>query len=339
MRILVGMSGGADSSFAALRLLDEGHEVEGAVLVMHDYTDTAAASLAAREIGIPLHVVDCRAAFEDLVVDYFVNEYISGRTPNPCTVCNGAVKFKMLFEYARENGFDRIATGHYARIIYENGRYSIGIAQDLKKDQSYMLWRLSQDILASLTLPLWGIDKEEVRCTLAARGITSSKSPDSQEICFIPDDDHVSFIKKRVGYLKKGSFVDKDGNRLGEHSGIIGYTVGQRKGLGISLGKRMFVTRIDPQNNSVILSDSPELTSEVDIGNICFSGISEACVGELAEGEVKLRYLARPIPATARFTDKDRAHLTLKIPEKSVTPGQSAVFYKDGRVIFGGFID
>ena len=333
------MSGGADSSFAALRLLDEGHEVEGAVLVMHDYTDTAAASLAAREIGIPLHVVDCRAAFEDLVVDYFVNEYISGRTPNPCTVCNGAVKFKMLFEYARENGFDRIATGHYARIIYENGRYSIGIAQDLKKDQSYMLWRLSQDILASLTLPLWGIDKEEVRRTLAARGITSSKSPDSQEICFIPDDDHVSFIKKRVGDLKKGSFVDKDGNHLGEHSGIIGYTVGQRKGLGISLGKRMFVTRIDPQNNSVILSDSPELTREVDVGNICFSGISEACVGELIEGEVKLRYLARPIPATARFTDKDRAHLTLKIPEKSVTPGQSAVFYKDERVIFGGFID
>ena len=339
MRILVGMSGGADSSFAALRLLDEGHEVEGAVLVMHDYTDTSAAALAAREIGIPLHVVDCRAAFEDNVVEYFINEYRKGRTPNPCTVCNGAVKFKMLYEFAKSNGFDRIATGHYARIGYENGRYSVSMAEDLKKDQSYMLWRLSQDVLASLVLPLWGIEKDEVRRTLSGRGITSSKSPDSQEICFIPDDDYVSFIKGRVGDLEKGSFVDKDGTVLGEHQGIIGYTVGQRKGLGVSLGKRMFVTRIDPEKNTVILSDAPALTDSVSVSDICFSGITEARAGEVADGEVKLRYLARPIPAKAEFLDENHARLTLKAPEKSVTPGQSAVFYRAGQVLFGGFID
>ena len=339
MRILVGMSGGADSSFAALRLLDEGHEVEGAVLVMHDYTDTAAASVAAREIGIPLHVVDCRAAFEDFVVNYFVNEYKNGRTPNPCTVCNGAVKFKLLYEYARDNGFDKIATGHYARIGYEGGRYAISRAEDLKKDQSYMLWRLSQDILSCLALPLWGIDKEEVRRTLSERGITSSKSPDSQEICFIPDDDYTSFIKNRIGEVEKGSFLDKDGNVLGEHQGIIGYTVGQRKGLGIALGKRMFVTRIDPEGNAVILSDTPDYTVNVNVSDICFSGISEASAGDVIEGEVKLRYLAWPIPAEAKFLGDGRAIITLKMPEKSVTPGQSAVFYQGDRVAFGGFID
>ena len=339
MRILVGMSGGADSSFAALRLLDEGHEVEGAVLVMHDYTDTTAAALAAREIGIPLHVVDCRAAFEDNVVEYFINEYRKGRTPNPCTVCNGAVKFKILYEFAKSNGFDRIATGHYAGIGYENGRYFISKAEDLKKDQSYMLWRLSQDILASLVLPLWGIDKDEVRRTLAERGITSSKSPDSQEICFIPDDDYASFIKERVGDFERGSFIDKDGNLLGEHQGIIGYTVGQRKGLGVSLGKRMFVTRIDAEKNAVILSDAPALTDSVSVSDICFSGISEASAGDVIEGEVKLRYLARPIPARVEFLGEKQAHITLCIPEKSVTPGQSAVFYQGNRVLFGGFID
>ena len=339
MRILVGMSGGADSSFAALRLLDEGHEVEGAVLVMHDYTDTAAASLAAQEIGIPLHVVDCRAAFEEHVVEYFVNEYKKGRTPNPCTVCNGAVKFKMLYDYAMKNGFDRIATGHYARVGYENGRYSISRAEDLKKDQSYMLWRLSQDILARLVLPLWGIDKEEVRRTLADRGITSSKSPDSQEICFIPDDDYVSFIKNRTCDFEKGSFVDKDGNVLGKHEGIIGYTVGQRKGLGVSLGKRMFVTRIDPVKNEVVLSENPDTTDSVSVSDICFSGVSEVGAGEVVEGEVKLRYLARAIPAKAKFIDTKHATLTLDVPEKSVTPGQSAVFYRDKKLLFGGFID
>ena len=333
------MSGGADSSFAALRLLDEGHEVEGAVLVMHDYTDTAAATLAAREIGIPLHVVDCRGAFENQVVSYFLNEYKNGRTPNPCTVCNGAVKFKILHDYAISNGFDKIATGHYANISCENGRYSISRAEDLKKDQSYMLWRLSQQILADLILPLWGIDKEEVRRTLASRGITSSKSPDSQEICFIPDNDYVSFIKKRTGEIEKGSFVDKEGNCLGQHQGIIGYTVGQRKGLGVALGKRMFVTGIDPERNAVILSDSPDYTVSVNVSDICFSGISEASAGDVIEGEVKLRYLARPIPARAEFLGEKQAHITLCIPEKSVTPGQSAVFYQGNRVLFGGFID
>lgn len=339
MRILVGMSGGADSSFAALRLLGEGHEVEGAVLVMHDYTDVASARLACKEIGIPLHEIDCKDAFDKQVVEYFIGEYEKGRTPNPCAFCNGAVKFKMLYEYAMENGFDRITTGHYARVSCENGRYFISRAKDLKKDQSYMLWRLSQEVLSVLILPLFGVSKSEVREILKEHGVTASKSPDSQEICFIPDNDYVSFIEKRRGKQEKGCFVDTNGAPLGEHNGIIGYTVGQRKGLGIALGKRMFVTRIDAQENTVVLSDSPEYTERVEVDDITFSGISEAKAGDTLEGEVKLRYLARPMLATAKFIDGKRAVLTLKMPEKSVTPGQSAVFYRGDDLVFGGFID
>ena len=338
MRILVGMSGGADSSFAALRLLKEGHEVEGAVLVMHDYTDVLAARLACEEIGIRLHVVDCKSDFEDQVVEYFIDEYKKGRTPNPCAFCNGAVKFKILYEYAMNNGFDMIATGHYARVNYENGRYFVSRAEDLKKDQSYMLWRLSQKILSKLIFPLCDVNKSGVREILSDHKITSSKSPDSQEICFIPDNDYVSFIEKRNGVQEKGCFLDSEGNVLGEHRGIIGYTVGQRKGLGVSLGKRMFVTRIDPEKNAVVLSDSPDYTDTVKVRNICFSGISPAESGMVISGEVKLRYLARPIPAMATFVGEENAIITLNTPEKSVTPGQSAVFYDGEKLLFGGFI-
>lgn len=340
MRILVGMSGGIDSTYAALKLKNEGHEVEGAVLVMHAYTETSLALSSGEELGIKVHTVDARDAFEKEVIPNFISEYRNGRTPNPCIVCNGAVKFKLLLDFALENGFDAIATGHYASIVEQNnGKFTVARATDTKKDQSYMLWRLSDEVRSHLILPLGGLTKEEIRKDAASLGLSAHDRPDSQEICFIPDGDYVSYIENRAGACERGKFIDDNGKVIGEHNGIINYTVGQRKGLGISASSRIFVTDIDPENNTVTLSPSFSESCSLTVSGAIFSGMNELSIGEKAYLEVKLRYAAPPIKCVVERKKDGSIFVELAAPARAVTPGQSAVFYKDDLLMFGAFIE
>lgn len=342
MRILLGMSGGVDSTYSALKLIREGHEVEGCVLVMHEHTDVDAARVAAEELGIPLHIVDCREDFDRSVRPYFVNEYLNARTPNPCIVCNPEVKFKRLAAFAGENGFDRIATGHYAGIAeWQDGktlRHAVTVAADTKKDQSYMLSRLGEDVLSMLVLPLSDVTKDTIRKDAVESNLSASSAKDSQEICFIPDGDYAAYIESVAGASKRGSFILENGEVIGEHNGLIRYTVGQRKGLGIALGARAFVTELDPINNTVTLSMAPKSSTEIYVTDTVYSGIEEPKEGDELRVTVKLRYLAPRASATARIGASGQIKLTLDEPARSVTPGQSAVMYDGDRVIASGFI-
>ncbi len=341
MRILLGMSGGLDSSYAALKLKEEGHSVEGAVLIMHDFTETESAREAAREVGIKLHEIDCRALFEEKVASNFISEYTRGRTPNPCIVCNREVKFRVLLDYAKANGFDKIATGHYARIENSgnDGKAVICRSHDEKKDQSYMLWRLSRDVIDNLVFPLSDCTKEEIRAKAEALALSSAKKRDSQEICFIPSGDYGEYIEERVGKSIPGDFIDADGKVLGKHNGILHYTIGQRKGLGIALGARAFITDIDPETNQITLSFSADERLEFTVSDVIFSGIEPKYEGEISDFYVKVRYQAAPVFARVEFLSGRRAKVSLSLPARSVTAGQSAVFYLGDTLAFGGFIE
>ena len=339
MKILIGISGGVDSTYAALKLMEEGHTVVGAVLVMHEHTELDAAVLAAERLGIPLVKIDCTSAFENIIKAYFVGEYAKGRTPNPCILCNPEVKFRFLADYARDNGFDKIATGHYARIIEKDGRFSVARAKDGTKDQTYMLYRLPQDILSILTFPLADCVKQEVKDIAAARGIIEPDTKESQEICFIPDNDYRSFVEERLGKFPEGNFVSEDGKILGTHRGIISYTVGQRKGLGIALGQRVFVSHIDPVKNEITLSDPGKTTKTFTASSLVYSGIPRLEVGQGIRADVKIRYRATPTSATITAIANDKVKIEIDTPVGLVAPGQSVVVYEDDRVLLGGFID
>ena len=339
LKILVGMSGGVDSTYAALKLLDEGHEVVGAVLVMHEYTEIGSAVAAAEKLGIPLVKIDCTSAFEKTVKSYFSNEYAAGRTPNPCIVCNREVKFKYLASYARENGFDRIATGHYARIVETNDGFAVSRAVDSTKDQTYMLYRLPQEVLQMLVLPLADEVKTDVKARAEARGIIEPDVKESQEICFIPDNDYRSYIEEKLGKFPEGCFVDDKGRPIGKHRGIIGYTVGQRKGLGVSLGQRAFVSRIDPKRNEVTLSTEKPLTKAFTASDLVYSGLAPLSEGQSIRADVKIRYHAAPTIATVTAIGKESVRIEIDEPKGFVAPGQSVVVYDGDTVLFGGFID
>jgi len=341
MKILLGMSGGVDSAFSAKALINSGHCVEGATLVMHDHTQTDMAALACKELGIKLNVIDAKKSFLN-IINNFIFEYSEGRTPNPCIICNERVKFRFLYEYAVENGFDAIATGHYARIVKidcdEGERFAVAMSDDVKKDQSYMLYRLPQEILRFLILPLSHLKKAEVRQLSADAGISASKSKDSQEICFLPDGSHAEFVESVIGKSPEGDFVDAEGRVLGRHKGIIRYTVGQRKGLGISLGERVFVSRIDAKDNTVTLSRTNDGRSEFFVKDVVFSGMSKVKEDTTVTLDVKIRYSAATIQAEVTFFKDGKAFVRLKT-SATPAPGQSAVFYKDGVVMAGGFIE
>lgn len=342
MKILVGMSGGLDSTYAALKLINEGHEVSGAVVIMHSYTELDSAREAAKSLGIPLYELDATDKF-DRVKENFVSEYSRARTPNPCIVCNPLVKFRVLADFAKENGFDKIATGHYARVVLrtENGnmRYTLSRAADSRKDQTYMLHRLPQDILSLLLLPLGDEIKTEVREKAKMAGLKAAEQKESQEICFIPDGDYASYIIDIKGPFPEGDFVLDDGTVIGRHKGLIRYTVGQRKGLGVSYGERIFVSKINPETNEIVLSTEGSFSDRVSVSDIVFSGISQPNENERLRVEVKLRYLANPVTATAIFLGDGRAKLLLDTPQKAVTPGQSAVMYDGDVLLAGGFIE
>ena len=340
MKILLGLSGGLDSAYAA-RLLSEGHTVEGAVLLMHPYTDISAAERAADEVGIPLHTIDCREQFRSRVEEYFISEYRRGRTPNPCAICNPRVKIGELCRFASENGFDRVATGHYARVTERNGRYAIAMGADLRKDQSYMLWGLSWEQIRMLLLPLGEMRKEDVRESARSFGLSSAEARESQDICFIPDGDYAKFMKDRGITAPSGNFVDGDGNVIGRHKGILSYTVGQRRGLGVAMGRRMFVSEIRPGTNEIVLlPDGGAYSETMTVTDLNFQLLPPPEDGETAEYTLmgKIRYAAPPAPMRLSITG-NVATVTFTEPIRAVTPGQSAVFYLDGAIALGGVIE
>ena len=341
MRVLLGLSGGVDSTYAALALKNAGHDVEAAVLIMHEHTSVKEATESANSLGIKLHVIDVKEQFDKIVKENFISEYINARTPNPCVVCNSEIKFVYLLKYALDNGFDAIATGHYAgirRLSDENGEYyGIVRGKDSKKDQTYMLWRLSQKILSKLILPLENMTKEEIREDSRESGLAAADRKDSQEICFLPNGNYAEFIEKKHKIIP-GDFIDENGNILGRHKGIIHYTVGQRRGLGISAASRIFVTEINPEDNTVRLSLNDSFANKVYVSGVVYSGIREPEFGAEYELDVKLRYAAKPQKAKVVFF-KNTAEIKLSEPARAVTPGQSAVMYDGDLLVAGAFID
>lgn len=344
-RILVGMSGGIDSTWAVKNLLEQGFDVEGAVLNMHSSSPVEQAKRAANELNVKIHIVDCRERFADSVKKQFVSEYANGRTPNPCVICNSEIKFRLLAECAEKLGIEKVSTGHYVRVEYNNdtGRYEMYSANDIAKDQSYFLWRVEQKHLSMFYTVLDTRDKTSIKKELDDTGVFHEKK-ESQEICFIPNDDRIAFLKSEMteSEIKKsfsrGDFVTLEGKTVGQHSGIANYTLGQRKGLGIALGQPAYVLGLDSESNRVTVGFSED--------NVCrgfkVSGMRFVSIPEF-DGEIDcfVRVRHRGTLRDAHVSvNGDRAEISLKTLEKSVSPGQSAVFYdNNGRVLFGGFIE
>ena len=308
---------------------------------MHEHTELDSARRCAGELSIPLHEVDCTDLFNSIVRSNFISEYLSGRTPNPCIICNQHVKLARLYAYAMEHGFDMIATGHYAKVERvtqgDSYRYAVSMSKNRDKDQSYMLYRLSQDVLSRLLLPLGDLKKDEVREGARIQGISAASSRDSQEICFLPEGNHADYIESVSGKSPEGSFIDEKGNCLGVHKGIVRYTVGQRKGLGIALGQRMFVSAIDPVLNTVTLSPGIRGKKTVELTGVFYQGMAPLEKAVRAVMDVKVRYSAPIRRAECELRPDGTATLTFE-EEVVSAPGQSAVLYSEGRVMLGGFI-
>ena len=342
-KVILGLSGGVDSTAAALLLKEKGYKVTGLYFdIFGSQTNSdegrKRAETAAQELGIDFIYKDVSCEFEDIVIKNFCSEYMAGRTPNPCIVCNPAIKFKTLTEAADERDAYYIATGHYADTYYESGRWYVRRAYNIKKDQSYMLYRLDQNIISRLILPLNDVEeKEHVRQLARSRSLNNSEAKDSQEICFISEEDNYKDFLKRKGFkTPKGKFTDRYGNMLGEHQGILNYTIGQRKGLGIALGKPAFVTSIDSENNNIILGNNEDLFKNESISD------HNIIVNEdfLSSDDVtaKIRYAAMPARAHLKRLTDGKIKTIFEEPQRAATPGQSIVFYKGDLVIGGGFI-
>lgn len=345
-KIVIGMSGGVDSSAAAHLLKEEGYDVIGVTMITCDEEQCGQdpsrdAKKVADEIGIPHYTVDFREQFKECVMDYFCNEYLEGRTPNPCVVCNRFVKWEALLNWARKMGAERIATGHYANIIHlPNGRYAVANADISRKDQTYALYNLTQEQLSHTCMPVGSYDKATIREIAVKAGISVAQKADSQDICFIPDGDYASFISEYTGKVpEEGNFVDLEGNVLGKHKGIIHYTVGQRKGLGIALGYPVFVLAIRPETNEVVLgNDQESLTKEVKARMLNPMGVADFAELEGKRIFAKIRYNHKGGWCTVKKTGDDEITCSFEEPQRAVTPGQALVLYCDGYVLGGGRI-
>ena len=360
-KVLVAMSGGIDSTVVALMLHHEGYEVVGMTMKTWDYassgTGTKAkketgccnldsfndARAAAVEHGFPHYILDIRDEFGDFVINNFVDEYLNGRTPNPCVLCNTHIKWRALLKRADAMNCDFIATGHYAKIRqHTNGHYVISKAVDETKDQSYVLWGLQQDLLSRTLLPLGGYRKTEIRQMALDFGYPElAKKAESYEICFVPDNDYRGFLKRRIPELEEkvagGNFIDKQGNILGKHKGYPFYTIGQRKGLDVTFGKPVYVTAIDPETNTVVLGDETDLHRQtMMVGKVNLQKYSQLEPG--MESVTKIRYRDAGTPSLLFQQNSNEVEVRFLEEAKGVAPGQSAVFYEGDDVIGGGII-
>lgn len=352
-KVLVGMSGGVDSSVAAYLLKEQGYEVIGVTMqIWQDDEEfiekeggccslsaVADARRVANKIGIPFYVMNFKDAFKRNVIDYFVDEYMEGRTPNPCIACNKFIKFSSFLDKAMAMGIDYVATGHYAIIEKQKDRYMIRKSEDDKKDQTYALYNLTQFQLERTLMPCGQYEKSQIREIAKDIGLRVHNKKDSEEICFIPDNDHGRYIKNRFpNKVREGNFVDREGNILGIHKGIVYYTIGQRKGLGIAFGKPMYVVDINPFKNEVVLGSLEDLLNTEliakDINYIPFDTLKEPM-----EVEAKIRYSQIPSKAIITPIDDDRVRVNFHEKQRAITKGQSVVFYKDDLLIGGGIIE
>ena len=342
-RVVVAMSGGVDSSVAAAFLKNKGYDVVGITLKLWgkdnrccSYEDLQDARAVARHLGIPHYVVSLSDAFKEHVVDYFVSEYTLGRTPNPCAVCNPAIKFGELLQRAIVLNAQYLATGHYAKITQdsESERILLRKGKERGKDQSYFLGRLTQEALSRVLFPVGGFPKAKIRSLARRFGLPIAEKAESQEVCFITDGDVAGFIESQTGReFPEGHIVDKDGRVLGSHKGIIGYTVGQRKGLGIAVGKPIYVTRIDGAENMVVVGDWEDLYHKEFIA----ADPNWIAVSELMEPmrvRTKIRYKHRPAPSDVTPMADGRLRVRFQKAQRAITPGQLAVFY-NGDVVLG----
>lgn len=351
MKVIVAMSGGVDSAVSAY-LIGQKYDAIGVTMKLHDESDNliygensccsaqdiADAKSVCDKLGIPHEVHDFGASFKECVIKDFIDSYKNGATPNPCVVCNRKIKFDELMKMAMERDYDSIATGHYARIEKrEDGRYLLKKALDLTKDQSYVLYSLTQNQLAHTIFPLGEMTKAYARELAESLGFANARKHDSQDICFIPDGNYVSFIERITGEtFKKGNFIDLNGNILGTHEGIIKYTIGQRKGLGIALGEPMYVCNKNLKNNTVTLAKN----SDIFASTLTASQINLISCDNIYSPirvKAKIRYNQKEQPATVQQIDSDRIQVVFDEPQRAITRGQSVVLY-DGDIVVGGGI-
>jgi len=357
-KVLVAMSGGIDSSVCAMLLHEEGYEVIGVTMKTWDYASSGGnnkkttgccslddindARILAVNYGFHHMIIDIREEFGDYIIDNFVSEYTAGRTPNPCVLCNTHIKWDALLRRADQLGCEFIATGHYANVREENGRYVISKGKDENKDQSYVLWGLSQKALARTKFPLGKFTKPEIRKMALDRGHEDlAKKSESYEICFVPDNDYRGFLKRKVPGLeeqvKGGDLIDMQGNVLGQHEGYPFYTIGQRKGLGIATGEPLYVIRINPEDNTVVLGQKEDLnrkTMTVRRPNF----IKYDQLPEREEILTKVRYKDAGMMSRAVVNEVGEIEVDFYEDVKGIAPGQSAVFYEGNDLLGGGFI-
>ncbi len=348
-RVLVAMSGGVDSSTVAAILKKEGHDVIGVTMQLWDYgegesgccsvDDVKDARMVAEEIGIPHYVVNYMDVFKKYIVEDFINNYLSGRTPNPCVLCNQFMKFNFLLKRAMALGADYLATGHYARKESgeEGKEFYLCKAVDESKDQSYFLFALSQKELSRLIFPLGSMTKNEVREAAKSMNLRVANKPDSQEVCFITGGNYRDFLKSHIELKnERGEIVDKNENVLGLHDGIFSFTVGQRRGLGVSNGKPLYVIKIDPESNRVIVGEEEDIfKTRLKANNVIW--INKAPLVEI-NVKARIRYRHKESEAVIHPTTDREAYVEFQDPQRAITPGQAVVFYDGDRVLGGGWI-